>query len=497
MINRLNLKGLSLIIIAATFLGGCSESKTDKGTKKLTSFVEQLWLDITETEKLTQVVDQFGAPVEDAGILIGNSLNQPFSNNFIRSETQGFVRWPQAWNTTQSITIYKDGYIRATYLKQIPGAAKYVLRKIIPNQNIELNGNTIGHQVVNRDGQVDFAVAIPALDKKDFLAFDISQFISPQNDLMTVANRSAKIPSNVSIPKQTEKYYFYWTFEKLPYRLYFKNPGSQIVLTIRGTFPMNEVVDGLRNDADLHDLINYFSIRGGSIRELDLTQPKNTVDLPVDELNFSDKFKYTAPNYPSDQAAFVAALSEYKGKFLPTDFKYVESQKSMDLMTSKGSNNIVVTVLRKKTTDKNNKPREEQLSARLNSMSKPSTVQPLALIDSPQIQSIERWSAKAPQAPNGAYPLATFASLDKIESVERDGKTVEESRRVWEVYSNDWDAQFNLPEWPNPQTTWSGKMKWSVSYMGWETKGNKIDLGPNLVDSITHVTTNAQDFQNP
>ena len=494
--SQLALTALGLTLSALRT--NCSPNKSNNSSEsEIQKPKDETFRPKTITDTL-QIVDQYGKPVAAAQIFIGEVFLPTPGDNLVVADADGRSTIPTGWTTAQPVTIQAPGYLRVTYLNQTPGTRTYVLRKVETDEHLELSGVTTGFNVVNNDNKVDFALTVPALRKSDFLAFDINKFISSENDKITIIGNDIKIPSNISLPKQIESYWLQITLNKPKYRIYFHSPGPKTVLTLRGQFPLDDVVDDLRDKKEFYEVINYFSIFGGSIRETTVTGKKNSLDLPVNELSFKDRREVVAPSFGSDEAILAAALTEYKGLYIPTDVKNMSSKGKMNLVTS-GAQPLLVAVMKKRGAA--GKAAKDQLSARLMPMLATATSPDLLpLIPAPKA-NLHVVEVQPPVAPASINALATYATLYKIEQVTQDGKTSDAPRLVWEVYGADWSKQMKLPEWPaTASEKWSGRMKWSVALMGTDQPldpAKPVDLGPSLVDSVTHVTYNAQEFQNP
>src|SRR5690606_27028720 len=107
------------------------------------------------------------------------------------------------------------------------------------------------------------------MSKAELLAFDINKVISTDVDKISAGGRDMSIPSNISLPKQTERYLFFSiTLDKNPFRIYFDSPGPQKIVALKGRFPFKKVVDELRSEKNFIDLINQFTIDGGTLQNI-------------------------------------------------------------------------------------------------------------------------------------------------------------------------------------------------------------------------------------
>ncbi len=72
---------------------------------------------------------------------------------------------------------------------------------------LEIKGTTENYVIKNNDGLVDFSLIIPGMDYEQMINFDLGKVISPANDILKVASYTVELPSNLSLPQQTEKYF--------------------------------------------------------------------------------------------------------------------------------------------------------------------------------------------------------------------------------------------------------------------------------------------------
>jgi len=486
----MSLSKLLLAALTATlFLTSCSKDKGEKKEPKTQGQVTATPRFGSHGQLLMAVTDLQGQPLANAQVLISDALNQPFANNFITTDAQGQFEAPADWDSEQVVTISAPGYLRASYFGQIPLGQNFQLRSSKTGKNFELKGNGVGFKVVDKDGLVDFGLMLPVLNRQDLFAFDPNKVISPEVDVISVYGQKLEIPSNVSLPKQKEKYgIFTVTLDKPAYRMYFPEPGRQIIYTARGQFPFEKVAKEMQNGKSFLDVINYFSIKGGSLREIDITQPKQTQDLPVNELNFTDKRSFRAPAFSSDETLLAVPVSLYKGGMIPTDLKNVTSNSTNQMTVASGSEPQLLVVLQKKPA-KGYELNDGRLSAVL--MNFTDGVQPMALplMEKPQMVSPNEIHLRLIPQPEYVHKAATYVLMSTVEQV---GKNTQLVTRRWEAYMSEWRANVRLPKWPNevaPKLT----QRWEVSLVGAdEDKG--VDLGPGLLDTVSHATYSSADF---
>lgn len=482
-----------LLSLSALLLISCSDSQEIRPSLDRQAGIEiwgQTAIQFPE-ERILKIVNQNGAPIANAQILIGSGLDQPFVNNFITTDGQGVFIAPAEWTEAQPLTISATGYIRATYLGQVPQGQTLTLRLSDKVQKLKLTGQGTGFRVVDRDDLIDFALMIPALKRDDLFSFSLNTFMSPDLDKIEAAGREMYIPSNISLPKQRERYLFVNVeMEKPVYRLEFDSPGSKWVYAARGQFPFKKMVGEMRDGKSFLDLVNLINIQGGSLKQIDLTSPNQVADLPVNELNFNSQRSYRAPSIRTDDYLLVASASEFQSIYFPTDIKNLTSNQTMNLKTAAGSEPFVLTALSKKSELESGNLR---ISTAFESFVSNRVATLLPLIEQPQVRSENQWSLRPISAPNGLFPKATYAVLSRVEKRQQGQSQITLKERLWEVYGQGWINTMTMPVWPTEDKFPAGPKRWEVSLTA-SSSQNSIAIGPRLLENVTHATRAQTDF---
>ena len=480
-------KHLILCLLAAfTIAAGCSEDKDDKkgGPKKETPF------HALDNSTLT-VTDLAGLPLKGAQILIGTEQGKPFADNFITTDAEGHFTAPAEWTDSEPVTFQAPGFVRVTYFGQTAHGQSFQLRPQEGKGHLQLSGQTTGFNVVDGDGLVDFAIVLPAFQRNELFSFDLGSFISSQNDEMDVIGQKINIPSNVSLPQQTENYFLNVTLNKPQYRMYFRTPGTKKVVTLRGQFPFKEVVDQVRQKVPFTELINEFSIQGGSVKTINMTG-NTSKNLPVNEMNFHNTRKLTAPDFRDSEMALGIALAEEGGYLYPTDVKNLSSGQGQSLRMNSNSPMLLTVVRRQDESQQGHM--KDRLTAVFMPFVSGAQPKPLPLINDPKILSASRIQVPSARPSADVVPVATYASLSAVGEQGELGTLAESLQTVWEAYSNDWINEVDLPTWPGASIQ-KGKMRWGVTLVGQSAKvGTPAVLGPALMETATHATHSSIDF---
>lgn len=479
------LKKLMMAALLPALMVGCSD-KNSKSTKGGGKFFDEMLTFSAPALTITSLDD---TPLAGAQVLIGAAENAPFSGNFLTTDENGQVVLPADWTDAQPVTVQATGHVRATYLHAEPGSMTIKLRKLPMVQQFEVRGNTQGLPIRDKDGFIDFGLIMPAFSKADLLAFNLDTVISPQSDRISTLGQDIDIPTNISLPKQSEKYSFFTaTLDKPIYRIYFAQPGVTRVYAARGRFPFKTVVDRLRNGDAFYELINEFSINGGGVRDIEVKSAKTSLDLPVTELNYTDKKEVQAPTIRSDEVFMAVGVSNQSGLMIPTDVKKIDSNKKLNLSSLPGTDQMVLGVLKKAADLKNSGDRMSATILPLVAGVKPAM---LPLIPDPTYKSNELILPKF-NTIDGVNPIATYSVLSQEVEVVQGSAKVKLMTPLWDVYAGSWVETMKIPVWPSDAPL-KGKKRWEVNFVGSQTASQSA-VGPAMIEAATHVTHSSTSF---
>ena len=435
------------------------------------------------------VLDEDQKPLVGAQILIGAAQGS-IPDNFIVTDASGHVGLPVAWVSAEPVTIDAPGHLRATYYAQEPGARTYQLRKSFGNGQYQVRGLTQGHNIVNKDGYVDFGLVIPALTRNDILSFNLDKVISTQMDTIKVAGQELEIPTNVTLPRQKETYIVPISLEKPTYQMYFSDSGKHRLFAARGRFPFKDVVKELRNETPFYDLINYFEISGGGVKDVDIIGSITAADISVTSLNFARRASVTAPSIGSDETMLVIGIAEMSGLLFPTDVKKLKSEENRQISTL--DNRALVFSLLKKTADmESDSSGADRLSAVL-LLADGAKPQFLPILPDIRLAGNGDVLISKINSIGGVNALATYSVLSEMREVSQGTAKVTQRRPQWEVYGPAWLDTVALPEWPEGNPA-SGRRRWEVNLLG-SLNASQVELGPAMINEATHVTHTSLDF---
>lgn len=457
----------------------------------------------SELASVIRVTDFEDKAIAGAQVLIGDANNVPFSGNFLTADSQGRVEIPAAWESAQSITVGAKGYVRVTYINQLPGPLTFKLAKVISTAHYEVRGTVTGLPIKDFDKQVDYGIVLPAMTKLNSLLFDMNQFISPILDSVSTLGQQMAIPSNISVPWQKERYAIMTaTLNKPQYRIYFEEKGIVRLYALRGRFEFSPVVGALRKGKSFVDVLNMFTLTGSGMRDVNITNASTANDLPINEVTFTQKKKATAPAIKTDETFIAVATNFQSGYLVPTDLKNVASGQSAELSLHNKGSNFLLGVL-KKTVDLDQGPTfvvDSEFAAGSNPMS--TTIIPftgsvtakvLPLITGPKLSNTGDLILPKVSTISGVTALATYSVFSQMFEDNRGGTKVLVPKRLWEVYAADWTTNIKLPEWPNDANV-PGKKRWETSFLGGPQSASQDKLGPAIIEAATHATHSEYNF---
>ncbi|MEN0058457.1 MAG: hypothetical protein AAGB31_06455 [Bdellovibrio sp.] len=481
------MKKLFMALAIPALFVGCSKDEKPKKPSTDGGVHSMFW----QEQPHFAVTNYNNEPIAGAQILIGEALNVPFEGNFLTTDEAGRVALPSSWDSAQPITVQAAGFVRSTYLNQEPGALQIKLRRQATVKNhYEVRGNTQGLPVKDKDGIVDFGLIMPAFSKLDILSFDINKVISPQSDRISAMGQDIEVPTNISLPKQSEKYsLFTITLDKPLYRIYFDQPGVQRVYAARGRFPFKSTVDALRKGAEFYELINDFKINGGGVRDIDIQSPQTSLNIPATELNFTESKSVVAPSLRGDELFLAVSTANQSGYLIPTDVKRISSGQKMNLNTLPGAEQWVLGLLKKSAEMKSG---EDRMSATLIPLSAGAAPTMLPLIANPTLARDGEVLLPRTNSIDGVHPIATYSVLSKEEEVVQGSAKVKILKPHWEVYAQEWVESIRLPVWPDDAGL-TGKKRWEVNLVGSQTS-SQAPIGPAMIESATHVTHSSVSF---
>jgi hypothetical protein len=461
------------------------------------------------------VVDENNQPVANAKVMLGFEPGNPFPGNVFTTNGSGIADIPADWKAALPITVQADGYIITTIPETQPGQRVIQLTKRELNSDLEVKGTTTDFGRLIRDGKVDFGMVVPALSRKQMLAFDVSSVISPQNDTITIVGNSVNIPSNITLPEQTETYIFPIELNKPDYRVYMRAPGQYRMGVTHGQFPLQRVVGDIRAGKSFLEIVNYFDFKEGGQQTLTV-DTNMQVNMPVNQIPFTSTLTVKAPQFAGNLAMLSLAMFEQDGTFLPSDLKRLTPGQSLPLKAPANSPMSVVSLLLENQSATlfdltsilrtwfaplfalkgGHAPWDENAAAAEQNFSKLSftflpatggvTPQFLQLVNKPELSG-QNMKLSAPALLPGLVASGVYLTLSEIEQIGQEKLKVERRTRLWEIWSDTWISQMEMPKVQFERRK-DRLYRWDVLFLA-RPSNSVLDL-----NSITHATRNSLDI---
>lgn len=467
-----------------------------------------------------QIVNNDGQPIAGASVMIGASIDNPFKDNVVTTDLNGFLPELPQWRSSLSITIDAPNYVRTTFYDITPDANILKVQKADGQTMMEVRGVTKEFGRLRRDGKVDISMIFPGMAREDLLSFDISSVLSPEFDRLKILTKTIDIPSNTSIPKQKESYILPITLNKPVYRVYFRQPGDYRLTATHARFPLKKVVDKIRAGKSFFDILEFVDFVGAGQLDVNVSGNLKDKDIAVNQMKFRKSFQISAPNYDNSKYSMLSvSLVNQAGLLFPTDVKKIAPNGKAKLKTpSLGQDNFVLsllsppvvmtsasqeieTIIEGSPNDSENlfplTGIEIEVDSAIDSMSSDQhglsfALQPADTTEAPKFLEV----VQAPEFVNnelilntpamieGVHPLATFIVLAEID--EKQGSQFNSSirTRIWELNQFGWADRIAIPELAvtmNPDR----KYRWEVFFLG--TTHENIDPS-NYLEAVTHLS---------
>ncbi len=212
-----------------------------------------------------------------------------------------------------------------------------------------LHGSVDGYETRNYDDKLDFGLVIPTLSKEQVLDFSLSSVLSSKTDVIRAAGQRINIPSNVSLPRQSERYFITIRINKPSFRLpVLSEELPETVAVLEGSMPFRDTVDTLRSGSPLFSVINSFTFKSFSLspitdleEDLELTAGENAIE--GETVTFDVPFE-TDRNYVSIGLNLNSTMDEAgNSKYFPVNIKTLERPQDL-LSIGENSTPVIVTI---------------------------------------------------------------------------------------------------------------------------------------------------------
>jgi hypothetical protein len=431
-----------------------------------------------------------GDPVGNAEVLIGSSVDFEFKGNFVVTDSDGFLPIPSGWAKPLMLTISPKNGVRTSFTDVEPTEKVFLIRPKLHDDVVELNGETPGIRVVDKDNKADFVLTVPVYDRSNLLSLQVADILSPEKDEIKAGGQKIYIPSNVTMPRQKETYFISLTIDKPKYRSFFNHLGAQKIFSVRGQFPFRQVVDKLRNNTELIELVNHFNLLGGGMSAIDLVPGANTLNNAVDKFTFSSAIGIQVPDFDPNESVLSMSLHVENGEIFPLDIKAGSPNQRIGLKSLDPQKTSYFSILKNRSELKSG-PGASRNSFVLVDDFKNSVPTHLPLLKSPKLVTWAHFKIDPWLAPKNLSEMATIAVLTRTLKRTLSGTI---GTPVWEVYSNKWMTEVKLPSWPK-QPDWTKGYSWQYMALGCETQcASATNPDLRVLGQATHLTTSSVDF---
>ena len=429
-----------------------------------------------ETPKAPEgmVVSQTGrAPLASAQVVLtagswGVSLTTDSAGKFF---------WPPDMPAKVDITIRAINFVPVTFLKvgAVDGM-EITLQQAEPAPTL-WTGRTSGYGSLTKDNWLDFSFVLPSIAQSDLLNMNPQQIVSPIKDIITVMGQSVPLPSNVSIPKQTENYGIIpITMDKITFRCPSSSATSQMFYATKGRFRFKQVADALLAGKTFVDVLKDVELQ--SAGRTQGVRPEQAMDLLVNQIVFDQSRRLPKISIPNNTIWTTAALFAENDRYALADVKIVNDSNPASLnMPSGNVKRVLLHTLRDKNS-KNEEPKDFwQLSIAEQNEGQAVPI-PLGLINPPSKNGL---TVTAP-IPNRSRDLAAMGTIVNLwlERELQDGNQKYLISTIWwQMYDPQWSSSWRLPDQIMDGVPAGAKLRTEVVFLA----------GPG--SSLRHVTVSS------
>lgn len=441
-----------------------------------------------------QIVDHRSQPVPFAQILIGMAANEPFPNNFIVTDEQGIATVPTDWQTPLPVTIEASPYARITYYNQLPSRKIYPLGTRFYEPKPEISGTTAGYTQLKNDGIVDLSIVHEVFQREAVPTFRLEDILSSQIDILDVVGRKIPLPSNLSLPKQTESYIIPITLQKNKFRMIPKPQAESIYkfAAVHAKANLERLISKFSKGAPILDIINEFNTMGRGMGSTVVENQEFTI--AVNQVKLQSEILVLPPARMSSEIVIGIALSQSSdNEWVVEDIKNLAPDRPTPLKVSKLESSRLLYI--KATTEHLRTMKEVSLSSYLE-VEPTSTVRPLLdLVPPPIFSTPNTFIAFPPADFSKIYSDATYCVLSKIEERDNGSYRYEIRRVLWEFYSPQWTQETKIPLWPviSEELDISQTNRFEVYFLG-GTQPIQKELAPSIMKQVTHVSRSNTNF---
>ena len=476
------------------------------------------------------VVDGAGKPIARAQILIGQSLNNPFSGNFLTTGEDGTIAAPTEWTGPMAITVEAKGYVRTTFFDRAPTENVFKLRRMPANVRYEVRGDTTSYAGLSDGKNVSVGLVFPTFTRGEVPNIDLMSLVSTETDPVTVFGKTFQVPSNMSIPTQSATYIMPITLSKPAFRMILNEPSARRYAVVHVKGVLQDIADDLQGGFSIPKIANKVSFVGGTVKAHSGGQKPAFLSMAVNENAFAPLMTVTAPKFDGKTLNMLAvAVPDWGGVYAISDIKGVAPGAKINLASPRNgaAKGLVVSLLRVTRAKESMLGVENSFfSAAISPSNRSQALDFLDIVKAPEVRA-DTLVLTPPKAVAGVEKLMTRAVLSTVEILGKDKYKLERktpqwelyasawSEKIdlpemaplpmpkgqmrWELYASDWTSSMTLPQWPAAATPVpAGQLRWETEFAGVSTAKKKgistraLDL--EMLEKVTHVTRSGLDL---
>ncbi len=351
------------------------------------------------------------------------------------------------------------------------------------------------------NGNVDFSLVMPTLSKSSIVDFNLNEIISPVSRSIRVSLINIELPTNLSLPKQKEKY------KGLSFRL--NNPDFTVFLSekkdytlsaLHGSFDVKTVIGKVRDGQPIFNLINDFKFLGGGQLAIDVNNKSNDQNISILGFEVGGSSSITAPQYDSSQYVMygLSLESNSDGRLNPTDIKFIKPKETFVLATDQtgAKPSFALSVLTEKIKAHADPTGDSSLyEASFNKMSL--SIMPMTTNNSPVLMDIiptpiisgDKLILNPPKAIPGITPLGMIVELVQARKF-KNGKIISEFKTsLWKTSPSIWASNIDLPDFELPDDP-QLELRLEVSYVATADPNVNTSSATLNLNDFTHVSKN-------
>lgn len=483
----------TILLVTVSCTNKSNNSAQNQDTKSDPGKIETIG---TNESQVIQISNDQGQTIPDARLLLGDI--DATGSNWLKANEKGQVIIPTTWTQAQDITVEAPGFMRVTIKNQSPRPVNVVLRKKSQIPNLSIRGTVSGITTKDKDGYLDFAIALDSMTKSDLLNFNINKIVSPWTEKISVMGFELPVPQNIFVPKQKESYVLNLTLQKPWFNLFYDTYGKKSIYTIQGRFPMKKVVSEVQNKKPYYELVNLFDFSSSGQLTYDfvntITQPNvNSAQIKLDK-NYTVK----APKIDNGQVALGISAFKHNGSYQPLDIKYMQSEQPVKFKSTATTAPYFIGVVKNNDEFQGDSANVERMSVSIDAPS--ATMNYLPLMNQPIWISATNLQIDLPAvSPHDFSDQGMVVVISEMQSITLpDGKITQYKIPTWELHTTQWSPHLTIP---NIDTITSTPKRVEVTLLakkvdnsGQQTPLTIISSHEERVETATHLTKSAWDY---